>query len=70
MKNISELPEPYKSLAEERKANCNTFLICKDDSGEMTKSFSWYMSVEGFDFWEQVYFAKTESELPPIPEEG
>jgi hypothetical protein len=62
MKTISELPEPYRSLAEKRRDGTSDHLIS-------IHCFRWEKTPEGHFFWHSVWRAKSESELPPIPEE-
>lgn len=63
--NLSELPEPYKSLAEKNRDEQG---IPTDYPDDIAFSFRWKTTKEGWDFWDTVFGAETESELPPIPE--
>lgn len=62
MKYISELPKPYKSLAEKRREQQY------EKSDRIERAFAWVRTPEDLDFWNNVFRAKTEQELPPIPE--
>lgn len=61
MKYISQLPEPYKSLAEKNMSN-------DFNPNSLSAAFVWDTSEEGRSFWNAVYEAKDESELPFIPD--
>lgn len=60
---ISELPEPYKSLAESRRE--------KDEFSQLTdwvdEAFKGENTLEGWHFWADVHMAQTVADLPPIP---
>jgi hypothetical protein len=60
---LSELPEPYKSLAIQRISECATGVM----SDFLSTAFIWDETEEGVDFWVKVHCAKTIDQLPPIP---
>lgn len=71
MKRISQLPEPYKSLAEKRREESTDLKAEKFSDDLLNNAFVWSKTPESkmnFDFWSEVFNAKTEQELPPIPE--
>ena len=61
---ISELPEPYKTLAEKRRREDDEPNTEIDD---LIAAFEWSHTPEGIDFWDAVDNALSEKELPPIP---
>lgn len=66
---ISELPQPYKALAEKRRKEYNKKHEFTGISDNLAISFFWNTSKERRDFWYKCDIAKTESELPPYPNE-
>lgn len=61
--NISELPEPYKSLAIKRRAEYDI----KNNEDDLTSAISWLKTKEGYKFWLQLYLAKHSRDLPLYP---
>ena len=58
--NFKDLPQPYKELAER-----NTIIYYRDHDYQIF--FNWKNTPEGADFWALCSIAKTESELPALP---
>lgn len=76
MKKISKLPEPYKSLAEKRREESeendkhwHDAVVKEYGCDNLDYAFNWFDTPENDVFWDAVYEAKDESELPEIPEE-
>ena len=63
MKLISELPEPYRYLAELRREQKPTYSNKED---ELVFAFGWITVLENITFWCEVYDAEDESQLPPL----
>jgi len=63
--NISELPEPYKSLALQRVKEGNDDITSVEFSGDYL--FYWKTTPEGHHFWQEVKDAKHEGQLPKHP---
>ena len=61
---ISELPEPYKTLAEKRRREDDDPNMEADDP---ISAFVWTHTPEGSDFWDDVHGAQSVEQLPPIP---
>lgn len=61
-KKISELIEPYKSMAISHKAKLGT----KYKEFDGLTCFDWQQTVEGCDFWDKVFDAVTEIDYPPV----
>jgi hypothetical protein len=58
---ISELPEPYKALAESRRGKERA------DTNNLELAFTWKDTPEGFDFWYAIDLAEPGDELSEIP---
>jgi hypothetical protein len=64
---ISDLPQPYRALAELRRSQDATSNFSKKSQNERTNlhwAFDWERTQEDWPFWNQVYLVK----LPPIPQ--
>lgn len=62
--NISELPEQYKALAEERRKENEA----NSQSDFLADAFDWTDTPEGAYFWIQCHNADDEADLPSLPE--
>lgn len=60
---ISELPEPYKSLAESRR-DADEF---SQKTNLLSSAFSWRKTKEGRKFWRDVDNAVAVTDLPMVP---
>lgn len=67
MELISQLPEPYKELALKRQQECAYDIFLKT-TDNLATAFIWDGTPEGEEWWESVFDAKTEAELPPLPQ--
>jgi len=59
---ISELPEPYKSLANSRRDADSV----AQETDTLAEAFTWSDTPEGGEFWRDVYDAAIADDLPPI----
>lgn len=60
---ISQLPEPYKSLAIQRRKEFKPHQIDEDN---LNSAFAWYKTPEKEVFWSKCYRATTKKELPKL----
>jgi hypothetical protein len=61
---ISELPQPYKALAEKRREEEKSTYFYSKNSDSIIKAFNWSDTTEDNGFWHDCHYAQNESELP------